>query len=77
MIEGVATVTTAHQENPQAAQAQAEVPVEKTADIVQGKVNPVDEVEGSSNRAGSEEETEAQNPSASGTKEGRIIDLLG
>ncbi|MBW2109056.1 MAG: hypothetical protein JRI36_10385 [Deltaproteobacteria bacterium] len=77
MLEGVATVTTTTQDNVQTGHAHIEVPVEKTPDVVEGKVNPVDNVEEEANsRSATEQDTGAQQ-AASETDGGRIIDLLG
>ena len=77
MIEGVATASTMSQNHPEAVQPKVDVPVEATPDVVEGKVNPVDDVENLSNRAGSDEQAGEQNSPTPDNAAGHLVDLLG
>lgn len=77
MIEGVATASTANQNHPETVQPKVEVPVETTPDVAEGKVNPVDNVEDPSSRAGSDQHPDAHRSPTRNSAEGSIVDLLG
>jgi len=77
MIEGVATASTVNQSHPEAVQPKVDAPVETTPDVVEGKVNPVDDVENLSNRADSDEQSGEHNAPTRDNAAEHIVDLLG
>ena len=77
MIEGIATASALNQNDPDIAQAKVDTPVETTPAVVQGKVNPVEDVEDLSNGSNSDKNPrEKQGPPTEETQ-GHIVDLLG
>ena len=76
MLAGVGTVANSNQENPHAVQDQMEGPQETTADVVEGKVNPVESLNNLSDESDLNEETRSQQTLNRGSGEERIIDLL-
>ena len=77
MIEGVATAATVNQNHPEAVQPKVDTPVETTPDVVEGKVNPVDDVQNLPNRAGSDEHSGQHNSTTRDNAAEHIVDLLG
>jgi hypothetical protein len=77
MIEGVATASTVSQNHPETVQTKVDTPVETTPDVVEGKVNPVDDVETLLNRAGADEPPNEHNAPHQENPAGHIVDLLG
>jgi hypothetical protein len=76
MLAGIHTLTKLNQENPHAAQGQIEGPHETTADLVEGKVNPVESLNNLSDESDLNEETDSQRILNRRSREERIIDLL-
>ncbi len=76
MIADVGTVANPNQENPHAAQDQMEGSRETTADVVEGKVNPVESLNNLSDKSDLNEETRSQETPNRGSGEESIIDLL-
>ena len=76
MIEGIATVSALNKNDPDIAQAKVDTPVETTPDVVQGKVNPVEDVEDLSDRPNSDNPQGEQGPTPD-EAQGHIVDLLG
>jgi hypothetical protein len=77
MIEGIATVSALNQNDPEVAQAKVDTPVETTPDVVEGKVNPVEDVEDPSNRSSSDENPGEKHGPTPDEAQGHIVDLLG
>ncbi|MBW1677136.1 MAG: hypothetical protein KAT27_09690 [Desulfobacterales bacterium] len=77
MIAGIGTVANLNQDNPHAAQDQIEGPHGTTADVAEGKVNPVESLDTLSDESDLNEETHSQDVPNRDSGEERIIDLLG
>lgn len=76
MLADVGTVANPNQENPHAVQDQMEGPHETSADVAEGKVNPVESLNNLSDESDLNEETRSQETLNRGSGEERIIDLL-
>lgn len=77
MIEGIGTTVNLNQENQHTAQAQAESTQKMTADVVEGKVNPVESPDNLHDESGGNEEANSQDVLNPGSREGRIVELVG
>lgn len=77
MIEGIATASTVHQGHPEAGQPKVDTPVQTTPDVMEGKVNPVDDAQNLSNRESSDEQRGEHNSATPDNAAGHIVDLLG
>ena len=76
MIEGIGTVANLNQEDPHTVQGKTEGTHETTADILEGKVNPVESLDNLSDKSHSNEETHSQDLLNRDSGQERIIDLL-
>ena len=76
MIADVGTVANPNQENANAVQDQMEGPHDTTADVVEGKVNPVESLNNLSDESDLNEETRSQETLKRDSGEEQIIDLL-
>lgn len=77
MTGGIGATVNLNQENQHAAQAQAESAQKMTADVVEGKVNPVESADNLYDESGSNEEANSQDVLNPGSREGRIVELVG
>ena len=77
MLAEIGTVANLNQDNPNAVQAKMEGPHETTADVVEGKVNPIESLDNLSDESDLNEKTHSQDILNWGSGEERIIDLLG
>ncbi|MBE9580990.1 MAG: hypothetical protein IMF18_05160 [Proteobacteria bacterium] len=77
MIDGIGATVNLNQENQHAVQAQAESAQKMTADVVEGKVNPVESPDNLYDESGSNEEANSQDVLNPGSCEGRIVELVG
>ena len=77
MIEGIATVSTLNKNEPDVVQTKVETPVETTADVVQGKVNPVEDVEDMPNKSNADRNPDEKPSPTPEEGQGHIVDLLG
>ena len=76
MIEGIGTPANLNQENLHTLQGRVGELHERTADLVEGKVNPVESLNNLSDESDLNEETRSQETHNRGSGEERIIDLL-
>jgi hypothetical protein len=76
MLAGISTLANFNQENSHVVQGQRE-PHETSADVVEGKVNPVESLANLSDEADLNEEAHSQDILDRGSGEGGIIDVMG
>ena len=76
MLADVGTVANPNQDNPNAVQDQMGGPHETSADVAEGKVNPVESLNNLSDESDLNEETRSQETLNRDSGEERIIDLL-
>lgn len=76
MFAGISNPSRLNQENPQIAQNQVEAPQEATADLVKGKVNPVESPDKLPDEPDLNEETDSQRVLKRRSQEQHIIDLM-
>jgi hypothetical protein len=76
MLADVGTVANPNQDNQHAVQDQMEGPHETSADVAEGRVNPVESLNNLSDESDLNEETRSQETLKRDSGEERIIDLL-
>ncbi len=76
MLADVGTVANPNQDNQHTVQDQMEGPHDTTADVVEGKVNPVESLHNLSDESDLNEETRSQETHNRDSGEESIIDLL-
>ena len=77
MIEGIATVSAVNKNDPDVVQTKVDAPVETTPDVLQGKINPVEDVEDTSTSPNSDKNPEEKQSPTPDEAPGHIVDLLG
>lgn len=77
MFEGISTLAKLKQDHPDTVPGQSGGVYETPADVVEGKVNPVESLSNVADESGLNEEAHSQDIRNRGSGEGRIIDLLG
>jgi hypothetical protein len=77
MIEGAGTLATIHYAGSQAVQAEADSLRGPNADVVEGKVNPMDRSENMYEESNSQQDGSGLKTANREAQQGQILDILG